>query len=140
MVGKNISVWLTEGQLPKTVSQYGSTPEEIFVNYGILREKYGDRIQELPLGAVGLYSYVDKLRIGLQQLMAGSRNFQLSTISREDLIALTEEAARVSGIPYVMEAYREEAMTIIRGNGTCAISFPVPEPVYVRRWEQEDHQ
>ncbi len=139
MVGKNISVWLAEGQLPKTVSQYGSTPEEIFVNYEVLREKYGDQIQELPLGAVGLYSYVDKLRIGLQQLMAGSRNFQLSTISREDLIALTEEAARVSGIPYVMEAYREEALTIIRGNGTSVITLPVPEPVYVRRGEQRGH-
>jgi len=136
MVGKNIGVWLAEGQLPKTVSQYGTTPEEIFINYEAIKEKYGDQIRELPLGAVGLYSYVDKLRIGLQQLMAGSRNFRLSTISREDLIALTEEAARVSGIPYVMEAYREEALAIIRGNGASVMTFPVPEPVYVRRREQ----
>jgi len=45
--------------------------------------------------------------------MAGSRNFKVSTISREDLMALTPEAAEVSGIPYIMNAYREEAERII---------------------------
>ena len=48
----------------------------------------------------------------LQQLMAGSRNFKISTISRNDL-SLTEEAANISGIPYVMDAYREEAEEIL---------------------------
>jgi glutamate synthase domain-containing protein 2 len=113
MVGKNIGEWLKEGKLPKTVKQYGETVEEIFVNYEVLKDKYGKAVDELPLGAIGFYSFVDKLRVGLQQLMAGSRNFRLSTISRNDLMALTEEAARVSGIPYVMEAYREEALEII---------------------------
>ena len=32
MVGKNIKTWMEEGKLPQTVSQFGSTPEEIFVN------------------------------------------------------------------------------------------------------------
>ncbi len=45
--------------------------------------------------------------------MAGSRNFNLSTISRKDVMYLTEEAAKVSGIPYVMDAYREEAEAIL---------------------------
>jgi len=45
--------------------------------------------------------------------MAGSRNYRLSSISRRDLIALTEEAAKVSGLPYVMEAYAEEAQRIL---------------------------
>jgi len=56
-----------------------------------------------------------QVKVGLQQLMAGSRNFRLSTISRNDLMALTEEAAKISGISYVMEAYREEAERIING-------------------------
>jgi len=51
----------------------------------------------------------------LQQLMAGTRNFRVSTISRGDIMALTEEAAKVSGISYVMDAYREEAEKIIKG-------------------------
>ena len=116
MVGKNIGLWLQEGEdsLPKTVSQFGRKVEEIFVCYEDLVAKYGrEAVKEMPLGAIGLYTFIDKLRVGLQQLMAGSRNFQLSTISRNDLMSLTEEAARISGIPYVMDAYREEANRII---------------------------
>jgi hypothetical protein len=45
--------------------------------------------------------------------MAGSRNFRLSNLSRSDLMSLTEEAERISGIPYVMSAYREEAERIL---------------------------
>ncbi len=62
-----------------------------------------------------MYTFCQKIRVGLQQLMAGSRNFKISTISRSDLMALTEEAAKISGIPYVMEAYREEAERILEG-------------------------
>jgi hypothetical protein len=47
--------------------------------------------------------------------MAGSRNFNLSSISRQDLMSLTEEAAKISGIPYVMDAYRKEAEKILDG-------------------------
>jgi hypothetical protein len=47
--------------------------------------------------------------------MAGSRNFSLPAISRKDLMALTPEAAQISGIPYVMDAYKAEAEQIING-------------------------
>jgi glutamate synthase domain-containing protein 2 len=111
-VGKNIGVWLKEKNLPKTVSQFGSSPEEIFVCYEELVDKYGKDMKDIPLGAIGIYCFSQKIRVGLQQLMAGSRNFRLSTISRKDIMSLTEEAAKVSGIPYVMDAYREEAEQI----------------------------
>jgi len=113
MVGKNIGQWLEEGKLPRTVSQYGESVEEIFVTYETLKHRFGSEVKELPLGAIGWYTYVDKLRVGLQQLMAGSRNFRLSTISRSDLMALTREAADVTGIPYVMDSYLAEAEAII---------------------------
>ena len=45
--------------------------------------------------------------------MAGSRNFSLKTITRDDVFALTEEAAKVSGIPYVMDVYRDQALGIL---------------------------
>jgi len=115
MVGKNIGIWLKEGKLPRTVSRFGSTVEEIFVSYQTLKDKYGAAMDELPLGAVGWYTYVDKLRVGLQQLMAGSRNFSLPSISRKDIMALTREATDVTSIPYVMDAYRAEAEAIIDG-------------------------
>ncbi len=114
MVGKNIEQWLHDGKLPNTVSQFGSTPEEIFVNYEDVKTTVGaDEMKDIPLGAIGIYSYCDKIRVGLQQLMAGARCFSVPAITRRELMSLTEECAKVTGIPYVMDAYREEAMGIL---------------------------
>ena len=114
MVGKNIQRWLKEGKLPNTVSQYGATAEEIFINYEDVKNIVGaNEMKNIPLGAVGIYSYSEKIRVGLQQLMAGARCFSIPAITRRELMSLTEECARVTGIPYIMEAYREEAESIL---------------------------
>ena len=113
MVGKNIGEWLKNKDLPKTVSRFGTTVEEIFVCYEELRAKYGDEVKILPLGAIGIYTFSQKFKAGLQQLLAGTRNFNLSAVSRNDIMALSEEAARVSGISYVMNAYLKEAKSIL---------------------------
>ena len=120
LIGTNIALWLGEGKLPNTVGQFGSTPEEIFICYEEVKDLVGPaEMKNIPLGAVGIYSYSEKLRIGLQQLMAGARCFSLPAISRRDLMSLTEECAKVTGIPYLMNAYREEAIDILedRYNG-----------------------
>jgi len=70
-------------------------------------------MKDIPLGAVGIYSYSEKIKVGLQQLMAGARCFNVPAISRKDLMSLTEECAKVTGIPYLMDAYREEAMKVL---------------------------
>jgi len=114
-VGRNIETWLKSQDLPKSVSEFGASKDELFVTYETLRARYGAEVDNLPAGALGIYTYCDKIRVGLQQLMSGSRNMRLSTISRDDLMALTREASEVSGISYVMEAYRDEAMRIIEG-------------------------
>lgn len=115
MVGKNIATWIKDGKLPNTVSQFGSTPEEIFVNYQDVKAIVGaDEIKKIPLGAVGIFSYSEKIRVGLQQLMAGARAFSVSAVTRKDIMSLTEECAKVTGIPYLMDAYREEAMAVLR--------------------------
>ncbi|MBA7481840.1 hypothetical protein ES707_17317 [subsurface metagenome] len=116
MVGKNIQQWLKDGKLPNTVGQFGSTPEEIFVCYEDVKNMVGaDEMKNIPLGAVGIYSYSEKIKIGLQQLMAGARCFSVPAITRRELMSLTEECAKVTGIPYLMDAYREEAMEILEG-------------------------
>jgi len=115
MVGKNIEQWLKDGKLPNTVGQFGSTPEEIFINYEDVKNIVGAKeMKNIPLGAVGIYSYVDKLRVGLQQLMAGARCFSVPAITRNELMSLTDECAKVTGIPYLMEAGREEALKILK--------------------------
>jgi glutamate synthase domain-containing protein 2 len=113
MVGKNIQDWIAKGDLPKGVSKFGSKPEEIFVAFEELKAKFGNDFKDIPYGAIALYTYGQKFKTGLQQLMAGSRNFKLATMSRDDLMALTEESAKVSGIPYVMQARRAEALKVL---------------------------
>ncbi len=114
MVGKNIAEWIKEGKLPNTVSQFGSTPEEIFVCYEDVKNIVGaNEIKNIPLGAVGIYSYSEKIKVGLQQLMAGARCFSVPAIARSELMSLTEECAKVTGIPYLMEAYKKEAVKIL---------------------------
>ena len=60
-----------------------------------------------------MYTYYDRLGTGLKQFMAGARKFALEYISRDDIVALTREAADVSGISYVMDADREEIDRIL---------------------------
>jgi len=114
MVGKNIAEWIKDGKLPNTVSQFGSTPEEIFVCYEQVKSIVGaNEIKNIPLGAIGIYSYSDKIKVGLQQLMAGARCFSVPVITRNELMSLTDECSKVTGIPYLMDAYRKEAVKIL---------------------------
>ena len=68
---------------------------------------------QIPAGAIGMYSYISRMTQGLQQFMAGARKFALKHITRDDLVALTEEAARISGIPFVMDADAAEVEKIL---------------------------
>jgi hypothetical protein len=45
--------------------------------------------------------------------MAGARKWRTHLITRKDIACLTEEAAKVTHIPYIMDAYREEAYKVI---------------------------
>jgi len=115
MVGKNIAKWIKENDLPKSVSEYGTKVEEIFVNHEEVKNLVGSKeINNIPLGAIGIYSYAQKIRVGLQQLMAGARCFNAASISRDDLMSLTDECVKVTGIPYLMDSYRKEAMKILK--------------------------
>ena len=120
-VGRNIEEWIKKNDLPKSIAEFGKEPEEIFVCYDELKEKYGKDIKDIPLGAVGIYTFSQRIKVGLQQLMAGSRNFRIDTISRKDVMSLSKVAAEVSGIPYVMDAYREEAEAIINDCAKAAV-------------------
>ncbi|MCX7914159.1 MAG: FMN-binding glutamate synthase family protein [Thermodesulfovibrionales bacterium] len=112
-VGKNIQKWIQEEKLPSEIKKYGDVPERIFITYETLKAKFGKDFDRLPFGAIAMYTFCDRLKLGLQQLMAGARKFALKYIDRKDLVALTKEAAEVTGIPYVMEADIEEAERIL---------------------------
>lgn len=113
MVGKTIGKMCNDQKLTSDLCQYGESYEQLFVSSHKLKAKYGERFNELPAGAVGLYTYMDRLTTGLQQLMCGARRFNTSFIARDDLAALTPEAASVSGIQYVMDADKDEVDEIL---------------------------
>ncbi len=78
-----------------------------------LKDRFGSDFIKIPPGAIGVYSYVARLKQGMQQLMAGARKFALEYINRNDLVALTRQAASMSGIPYVMESDMDEIERIL---------------------------
>jgi len=115
MVGKTIGKTIDEGQLPVYVERFGQTRDEIFVTSPELRKELGDKVFEaLPTGAIGLYTYYERLAQGLRQLMAGSRKFRTDLLTRDDIAALTREAAEISGIQFIMDVDKAEVAKILR--------------------------
>ena len=111
MVGKT-----QEHLLKKKHGEGGEYREALFrtfIGAAQLKEKYGADFERIPPTAMAVYTYYDRLATGLRQLMAGARKFALNFVDRNDLVALTREAADVSGIPYVMESDMEEIEKIL---------------------------
>lgn len=114
MVGKTIGNAIDAQQLPVYVERFGQRKDEIFVTAAELRNELGNKeFDKLPTGAIGLFTYYERLAQGLKQLMCGSRKFALEHIAREDIACLTNESAEVSGIQYIMDAQKEEAEEIL---------------------------
>ncbi|MGQ9628282.1 MAG: glutamate synthase-related protein [Anaerolineae bacterium] len=102
--------------VPKSFSRlYGGKPELFFITYPELYRKYGEDLGNgIPWSAVGLYTYlVDRLGIGLKQLMAGARKWRLDLLDRGDIVALSERASLVTGIPTLEEMAHETMLTIL---------------------------
>jgi len=114
MVGKTIGRAIREGQLPVYVERFGTTIDDIFVTASELRRELGDEaFERIPTGAIGLYTYYERLAQGLRQLMCGSRKFSLEYITRDDIAALTREAAEISGITYITEVDKAQVEEIL---------------------------
>jgi glutamate synthase domain-containing protein 2 len=113
MVGKNVAKWLEEGKLPRDIAKYGDDTIHIFAGAFKLQSEYGAEYKNIPLGAIGMYTFCDRISAGLQQLMAGARKFAIEHITRDDIVALTEEAAKVTGIDYIIDSDKEEIERIL---------------------------
>jgi len=99
--GSYFSQLAQEGKLPKGFAdKFGATPEKFFIAAPEIKAKYGDRFKEIPWEAVAVYTYLtDRIGVGLKQMLAGNRKWKLDLISRNDLMSLSERAAKVTGIP-----------------------------------------
>lgn len=102
--------------LPKTVREFGDTPEAIFASYFDIQKKVGkDEMRQIPYGAIAMCTMADKLSCGLQQLLAGARKFQVGQITRNDIFAANRETARETGITHITDANNESARAILLG-------------------------
>lgn len=113
MVGKNVGEVIKAGKVPEEYMRYGDNLEQVFVSAVELSHKLGKDFEKLPVGALGLYTYMERLAQGLRQLMCGARKFSLPSINRNDIFALTREASDITGAKYIMDHDAEEAERII---------------------------
>ncbi len=100
--------------LPKTVTEFGTHPENIFEGYYAVQAKVGKNdMANIPYGAVAMWTLADKLSAGLQQLMAGARKFNIAEISRDDLFSANRETEQETGIPFVTAIGDDRAKRIL---------------------------
>ena len=100
--------------LPATVAELGRTPKEIFAGYHGVEKKLGkDAMKDVPYGAIAMWTLMDKLSCGLQQLMCGARKFDLADVTRADVASCNRETERETGIPFITDVQDERARKIL---------------------------
>lgn len=92
MAGKKIGNMIKEGIVPKHMEKYGDTVDEIYGDLADLRSIYGKEANDFSLGAVGVFSYLNKIAFGLKHFAALNRKFDINYLDRSDLIPLTRDA------------------------------------------------
>ena len=103
-------------KLPKSITDLGTTPEELFACYFDVQKKIGaDEMKHIPYGAIAFWTLTDKLGCGLQQLMAGARKFNLKQVSRNDIFSANRETERETGIAHCADTNDASAKKILMG-------------------------
>lgn len=110
--GKQIGEFIDQGNIPKEFQRFGTTREEIFADIKKLKLIYGDEVENIPTGAIGVYSYINRISTGLRQFLALNRKFDLKYIDRNDIIPMTELASKVSGLCSYTELVKKELENI----------------------------
>ena len=95
MVGEKIGQLLENGTVPKHLERYGGTKEALFRHLPELRSIYGKEADRMSAGAIGAYSYLQKIVFGLRHFAALNRKFDVAYISREDVIPMTRDAKEI---------------------------------------------
>lgn len=95
MSSKRVGEMIKEGNVPRAYTKYGTTIDDIFLDLPELRGIYGDFANSFSPGAVGVYSYLNRISFGLKHFAALNRKFSLNHISKRDVFPLTKEAKDV---------------------------------------------
>jgi len=92
MMGKNIGEMIKTGNVPKNLKKYGTTVEEIYGDLADLRAIYGKAANAFSPGAIGVFSYLNKIAFGVKHFAALNRKFDVALFDKSDIIPLTREA------------------------------------------------
>ena len=95
MTGQKIGEQIKAGKVPEVFQAFGETVEEIYSDLPDLCAVYGEKAKEFPTGAIGVFSYLNKIGFGIQHFAALNRKFDLSLLNCDDLIALTMEGEKL---------------------------------------------
>lgn len=95
MTSKKIGELVQQGEVPRHFQKYGSTIRELFGDLPDLRAIYGAEADDFPPGAVGVFSYLNKIAFGIKHFAALNRKFDLSLLDKSDLIPLTFQAKQL---------------------------------------------
>jgi hypothetical protein len=89
MAGKTIGEMIRAGNVPRSLKKYGNTIEEIYGDLADLRAIYGKGADRFSPGAIGVFSYLNKIAFGMKHFAALNRKFDIACLDRTDLIPLT---------------------------------------------------
>jgi glutamate synthase domain-containing protein 2 len=104
-------------ELPASVKEAGTKPEEIFASYYDVQKKVGkDEMKNIPFGAIASWTLADKLTAGLQQLMAGARKFSLKEITRKEIYSGNRETEAATGVPFITDVEDDVAKSLLTGS------------------------
>src|SRR5665648_119192 len=92
MSGKKVGEMIKVGNVPKLFKQYGDTIEDIYGDLADLRALYGTEANSFSPGAIGVFSYLNKIAFGLRHFAALNRKFDISYLNKTDLIPLSRNA------------------------------------------------
>ena len=92
MAAKNVGEMIEKGTVPPAYQNFGDSIDTIFTEAKRIKHMYKDPAAPVTPGAIGLFSYIDRLALGMKLLMTLNRKFSLKYIDRTDVIALTREA------------------------------------------------
>ena len=89
---KRVGELVKAGQVPAHLKKYGGSVSELFADLPELRHLYGKEADDFPTGAIGVFSYLNRIAMGLRHFAGLNRKFDLSYLDRSDLIPLTADA------------------------------------------------
>lgn len=92
---KVVGELLEKGTVPQHLMAYGTFKGEIFADLPDLWALYGKKADDFSCGAIGTFSYLNRLAFGLKHFGALNRKFNLKYFDQTDLIPLTLQAQQI---------------------------------------------